>query len=113
MRETLLTDRLLIRDVIEADTELMFDIDSDSNVMHCIGPRLASNVSWYRDRIWRKFMPKQAHPWHGARDVFDRISGDYSGSVSIRPANESSEAQAEPAEASGQEPAATPEKISL
>ena len=33
MREPLLTERLLIRDVTEADAELMFHLDSDPNVM--------------------------------------------------------------------------------
>ena len=94
MREPLLTDRLLIRDVAEADAELMFDLDSDPEVMRYIGPQLASDASWYRDRIRTKFIPKQAHPWHGVRVVFNRISGDYLGNVSIRPANESSESQA-------------------
>ena len=94
MREPLLTKRLLIRDVTEADAELLFDLDSDPEVMRYIGPQVASDSSWYRDRIRTKFIPKQAHPWHGVRVVFDRISGDYLGNVSVRPANESPDAQA-------------------
>ena len=94
MREPLLTDRLLIRDVAEADAELMFDLDSDPEVMRYIGPQLAKDAAWYSDRIRTKFIPKQAHPWHGVRVVFNRISGDYLGNVSIRPAIESPESQA-------------------
>ena len=93
MRKPLLTDRLLIRDVVEADAELMFDLDSDPKVMRYIGPQLASDASWYQDRIRTKFVPHQMHPWRGVRVVFDRTNGDYLGNVSIRPANESSDAQ--------------------
>ena len=93
MREPLLTDRLLIRDVTEADAELMFDLDSDPEVMRYIGPQLASDASWYRDRIRTKYIPHQAHPWHGVWVVFDRGNSDYLGNVSVRPADESPEAQ--------------------
>ena len=93
MREILLTDRLLIRDVTEADAELMFELDSDPVVMRYIGPQVANDASWYRDRIRTKFIPKQAHPWHGVRVVFSRTGGDYLGNVSVRPANESPDSQ--------------------
>ena len=92
MRDSLLTERLLIRDVTEADAESMFELDSDPAVMRYIGPRLASDTAWYRDRIRTKFVPQQTHPWHGVRVVCDRTSGDFLGSVSIRPANESPDA---------------------
>ena len=39
MREPLLTDRLILRDITEADAEAMFDLDSDPEVMRFIGPR--------------------------------------------------------------------------
>ena len=94
MRSPFLTDRLLIRDVVEADAELMFELDSDPEVMRYIGPRLGTDASWYRNRIRTKFIPQQVHPWRGVRVVFDRVGGDYLGNVSIRPANESPEAQA-------------------
>ena len=37
MREPLLTDRLILRDITEADAELLFDLDSDPEVMRYIG----------------------------------------------------------------------------
>lgn len=94
MRESFLTDRLLVRDIAESDAELMFNLDSDPEVMRYIGPRLVNDASWYRDLIRTKFVPQQTHPWHGVRGVFDRVSGDFLGSVSIRSANASKDAQA-------------------
>lgn len=94
MREPFLTERLLIRDIVEEDAELMFDLDSDPAVMRYIGTRLANDASWYRDVIRTKFVPQQAHSWHGVRVVFDRVSSDFLGSVSIRPATTSKDAQA-------------------
>jgi [ribosomal protein S5]-alanine N-acetyltransferase len=94
MREPFLTDRLLLRDITEADADLMFDLDSDPEVMRYIGSRLANDASWYRDLIQMKFVPQQTHSWHGVRVVFDRVSGDFLGSVSIRPATASKDAKA-------------------
>ncbi|MFG6107713.1 GNAT family N-acetyltransferase [Leptothoe sp. EHU-05/26/07-4] len=93
MREPITTERLLIRDMVEADGELMFELDSDPKVMRYIGSRLGDDASRYRDLIRTKFIPQQKHPWHGARAVFERESGDFLGSISIRPANESRDAQ--------------------
>jgi len=84
MREFLLTDRLLLRDITEADAELLFDLDSDPEVMRYIGPRPAPDVSWYRDRTRTVYMPYQMHPWHGVRLVFDRTSGQFLGWIFLR-----------------------------
>ncbi len=86
MREPLLTDRLVLRDVTEADAELLFDLDSDPEVMRYIGPRPASDVASYRDRTRTVYVPQQAHPWHGVRVVLDRASGEFLGWVFVRPA---------------------------
>ncbi len=86
MREALLTDRLVLRDVTEADAELLFDLDADPEVMRYIGPRPASDVGWYRDRTRTVYVPQRAHPWHGLRLVLDRASGEFLGWVFIRPA---------------------------
>jgi [ribosomal protein S5]-alanine N-acetyltransferase len=94
MRESFLTDHLLLRDIAEADAELMFDLDSDPEVMRYIGSQLANDASWYRNLIRTKFVPQQTHSWHGVRVVFDRMSGDFLGSVSLRPASTSKDAQA-------------------
>ena len=89
MRELLLTERLILRDVTEADAELLFDLDSDPEVMRYIGPRPASDVAWYRERVREVFVPQQAHPWHGIRIVLDRANGEFLGWVFIRPATAS------------------------
>jgi ribosomal-protein-alanine N-acetyltransferase len=93
MRETLLTRRLLLRDVVEDDAELLFDLDSDPEVMRYIGPRPESDLLSYRDRIRSVFLPRQAHPWHGIRIVLDRQSEEFLGWTFARPAIGSSIAQ--------------------
>lgn len=89
MREPLLTNRLILRDITPADAELMFDLDSDPEVMRYIGPRPGPAADWYRDRIQTVHVPQQAHPWQGVRIVLDRPSGEFLGWVFIRPANAS------------------------
>jgi len=86
VREPLLTNRLILRDITEADAELLFDLDSDPEVMRHIGPRPASDVVYYRDRTRTVYLPWQMHPWHGIRIVLDRTSGEFLGWVFIRPA---------------------------
>lgn len=86
MREPILTDRLVLRDITEADAELLFDLDSDPEVMRYIGGRPAPDVAGYRDRTRTVHVPQQSHPWHGIRIVLDRASGEFLGWVFIRPA---------------------------
>jgi RimJ/RimL family protein N-acetyltransferase len=83
-REPLLTDRLILRDIAEADAERLFNLDSDPEVMRHI-PWRAPDVAWHRDRIRNVYLPLQAHPWRGVRIVLDRASGDFLGWVFIRP----------------------------
>src|SRR5436190_3358617 len=93
MREPLLTDRLILRDITIADAELLFDLDSDPEVMRYIGPRPAPNAEAYRERIRTVNVPQQAHPWHGVRIVLERPSGAFLGWVFIRPAPASKSAR--------------------
>ena len=87
MRQPLLTDRLILRDITEADAELLFDLDSDPEVMRYIGPRPAPDVAAYRERTRTVYVPlQQAHPWHGVRIVLDRSGGEFLGWVFARPA---------------------------
>jgi RimJ/RimL family protein N-acetyltransferase len=86
MREPLLTSRLILRDVTEADAALLFDLDSDPEVMRYIGPRPANDLAAYRDRIRTVNVPFQVHPWHGLRIIVDRADGDFLGWAVIRPA---------------------------
>lgn len=85
MREPLLTDRLILRDITEEDAPLLFDLDSDPEVMRYIGKRPASDPDWYRQRIRTVYMPWQKHPWHGTWLVLDRTSREFLGWVFIRP----------------------------
>jgi [ribosomal protein S5]-alanine N-acetyltransferase len=93
MREPLLTDRLILRDISEADGQLLFELDSDPEVMRYIGRWRAPDDSWYRDRIHTVHLPQQAHPWHGVRIVLDRTTGEFLGWVFIRPATDSMDAR--------------------
>lgn len=92
MRERLLTDRLTLRDITEADAELLFDLDSDPEVMRYIGPRPAPDVASYRERTRTVYVPMQVHPWLGVRVVLDRASGEFLGWVFVRPATGSRQA---------------------
>src|SRR5262245_43633823 len=93
MREPLLTDRLILRDITEADAELLFDLDSDPEVMRHIGPRAAPDLASYRERTRTVYVPQQAHPWHGVRIVLDRATGEFLGWVFVRPAPASRDAR--------------------
>jgi [ribosomal protein S5]-alanine N-acetyltransferase len=86
MREPLLTDRLLLRDITEADAEGLFDLDSDAEVMRYVGPRPAPDVAGYRERTRTVYLPLQAHAWHGVRVVFERVRVEFLGWVFVRPA---------------------------
>lgn len=94
MRDPLLTARLLLRDVAEADAELLFDLDSDPEVLRYIGPRPADDVGAYRDRTRTVYLPWQTHPWYGVRLVFDRAGDEFLGWVFVRPATASRDAVA-------------------
>jgi ribosomal-protein-alanine N-acetyltransferase len=86
MRNPIHTPRLILCDVTEDDAELLFELDSDPEVMRFIGAMPATEVAGYRDRIRDVYLPQQLHPWHGVRIVHDRASGDFLGWVFIRPA---------------------------
>ena len=94
MRLPLLTDRLVIRDITEADAESLFELDSDPAVTRYIGPRPAPDLAGYRDRTRTVYVPFQAHPWHGVRIVLDRASDEFLGWVFVRPATGSWHARA-------------------
>src|SRR5436853_2561385 len=93
MRAPIFTSRLLLRDTTEADAQLLFDLDSDPEVMRYIGPRSSDDVEAYRDRIRTVHVPGQEHPWNGVRLVFDRTGGEFLGWVFIRPAPTSRDAR--------------------
>jgi RimJ/RimL family protein N-acetyltransferase len=86
MREPLFTDRVVLRAITEADAELLFELDGDPDVMRYIGPRPATDLASYRERIRTVYLPQQGHPWQGIRVVLDRASGEFLGWVFVRPA---------------------------
>ncbi len=86
MREPIHTERLILRDITEADAELLFDLDSDPEVLRYLGPRPGADVEAYRDRTRTAYLPWQSHPWYGVRVVLDRITGEFLGWVFVRPA---------------------------
>jgi RimJ/RimL family protein N-acetyltransferase len=88
MRKPILTDRLVLGDIDVADAESLFNLDADPEVMRYIGPRPASDVTYYRDRIRTTYVRWQAHPWHGIRIVRDRKTTAFLGWVFIRPATD-------------------------
>lgn len=94
MREPILTNRLILRDVTEADAEQLFELDSDPAVLRYVGTRPAPDMAWYRDRTRNVHLPAQDHAWHGLRIVLDRYLGEFLGWVFIRPATSSPHAQA-------------------
>jgi RimJ/RimL family protein N-acetyltransferase len=89
MRDSIRTDRLILRDITEADAELLFDLDSDPEVMRFVGARQFPDATGYRNRIRDVHMPYQAHPRHGVRIVLDGASGEFLGWAFIRPATAS------------------------
>jgi RimJ/RimL family protein N-acetyltransferase len=86
MRNAIVTPRLILRDIAEADAGLLFELDSDPEVMRYVGPKPANDVEGYRDRTRTVYVPYQSHPWHGVRIVLDRQTGEFLGWVFIRPA---------------------------
>ena len=88
-RAPVVTDRLILCDITEADAESMFELDSDPEVMRYLGPRPAPDVASYRDRARTVYVPQQAHPWHGVRIVRDRATDEFLGWVFVRPATAS------------------------
>lgn len=87
MRDPVLTPRLILRDITDADAEALFELDSDPEVMRHIGVRPAGDVAGYRERIRTVYVAWQAHPWHGIWIVCDRTDGAFLGWVFARPAN--------------------------
>ncbi|HJT35154.1 MAG TPA: GNAT family N-acetyltransferase [Pirellulales bacterium] len=89
MRDPLQTARLILRDITEADAELLRELDSDLEVMRYISTAPLPELASYRDRIRTVYVPGQAHAWHGIRMVLDRLTGEFLGWVFARPACDS------------------------
>ncbi|MCB9832255.1 MAG: GNAT family N-acetyltransferase [Planctomycetes bacterium] len=85
-RESIVTERLLLRDIREEDAEFLVDLDADPEVMRHIGVFPPTPVEDVRERIREVYCPWQEHPWRGLWLVFDRESDDFLGWVFVRPA---------------------------
>lgn len=84
MREPIRTERLVLRDITEADAELLFELDSDPDVMRFVSARPAVGVEAYRERTRNVYLPLQAHAWFGIYLVFERAA--FLGWAFVRPA---------------------------
>jgi RimJ/RimL family protein N-acetyltransferase len=80
------TARLALRRFTEADAELLFELDSDPEVMRYIGPYALPDVEAYRDRIRSVWLPYYAHPPQTFLLVVEKRSGAFVGWFFLRPA---------------------------
>ncbi len=89
--DTLLeTDRLLLRRFTDtdADAELLFELDSDQEVMRYIGAFGLPNVAAYRERIRTVWMPYYAHPPRQFVAAMEKATGAFLGWFFLRPATD-------------------------
>lgn len=81
------TDRLVLRRFADtdADGELLFELDSDPEVMRYIGPFRLPDVAAYRDRIRTVWLPYSARPGRGVFAAVEK-PGTFVGWFCLRPA---------------------------
>jgi RimJ/RimL family protein N-acetyltransferase len=83
------TQRLVLRQFTEDDAALLFELDSDPEVMRFIGPPWHTDVDGYRQMIRDRFLAQyERGVGFGCLAVFDRVSGEFFGWVFLRPALE-------------------------
>jgi RimJ/RimL family protein N-acetyltransferase len=81
------TDRLVLRRFTEDDAPLLFDLDSDPEVMRYVGPYRLPSVEAYRDRIRDAWLPAYAaRPDRGVFAAFLKDAGEFLGWFAYRPA---------------------------
>jgi RimJ/RimL family protein N-acetyltransferase len=82
------TSRLALRrfTATDADAELVFELDSDPDVMRFIGPNRVPDAAAYRERIRTVWLPQDIHPYRGVFAIEDRVTGEFFGWVFLRPA---------------------------
>ncbi|MBN9117937.1 MAG: GNAT family N-acetyltransferase, partial [Planctomycetes bacterium] len=82
------TDRLRLRRFADtdADAELLFELDSDPEVMRYIGPFALPNAAAYRERVRAVWLPYYEHPPRAFAAAFDKATGQFVGWFFLRPA---------------------------
>jgi RimJ/RimL family protein N-acetyltransferase len=84
------TERLTLRRFTDSteDAELLFELDSDPEVMRYIGPFGLPSVEAYRARIGTVWLAQYTHPVRGCMAVTEKSSGQFCGWIFMRPATE-------------------------
>jgi RimJ/RimL family protein N-acetyltransferase len=82
------TERLVLRRFTDSDpdAELLFELDSDPEVMRYIGPFGLPNPDAYRERIRTVWLAQYTHPGRGCLAAFEKATGQFVGWFFVRPA---------------------------
>jgi RimJ/RimL family protein N-acetyltransferase len=80
------TERLMLRRFADtdADAELLFELDSDPEVMRYIGPFGLPSVAAYRERIRTYWQPYYARPPRAFGATFEKTTGRFIGWFFLR-----------------------------
>jgi [ribosomal protein S5]-alanine N-acetyltransferase len=85
------TERLRLRGFMdtESDAQLLFELDSDPEVMRYIGPFAMPTVEAYRERIRTVWLPYYtSHPTAGFWAINEKATDRFVGWVFVRPATD-------------------------
>ena len=84
------TDRLTLSRFADtdADAELLFELDSDPDVMRYIGPFGLPTVAAYRERIRTFWVPYYAHPPRQFVAAVEKATGAFVGWFFLRPSTD-------------------------
>lgn len=85
------TERLRLRGFTDsdADAQMLFELDSDPEVMRYIGPFGMPTVEAYRERIQTFWMPYYtSHPPAGFWAIVEKATTQFAGWVFVRPATD-------------------------
>ncbi|MCC7423615.1 MAG: GNAT family N-acetyltransferase [Planctomycetaceae bacterium] len=82
----LITPRLRIREFTTDDAGLLFDLDSDPEVLRYVGPSLCHTVDDYRERIATLYCGYYARSKHLGVWCVETTDGEFCGWVCFRPA---------------------------
>jgi [ribosomal protein S5]-alanine N-acetyltransferase len=82
------TERLVLRQFTdtEADAELLFELDSDPEVMRYIGPFGLPTVGAYHERLRTVWLPSYAHSPRGFGAAIEKVTGQFIGWFFLRAA---------------------------